>query len=164
MQPEDDETPLRSLFDATAPEADGARLSRLSAKSADVPARARRARLTFRVLLPAMAVAAGIALALALHGPAGTPGGAAPAAATTREPGARSAFAAATPRAPKPATPRDPSNGDEVESEDELLADLDPGLDAETLDDDLGLDVLDEPADDDIDSWLDATGGLEGDG
>jgi len=79
-----DERPLRALFDRTAEQATSAQLTKLAARAADVPARARRFAWPAWALGPALAAAAAVILLFAW--PRTSPEGAGLVAATPREP------------------------------------------------------------------------------
>lgn len=153
---ERDERDLAALFDATAEEADRAQLTKLGARAADVPARARRP--GWYRWVPVFAVAAGaLAVFVARGGPKQAEMADRSATPTAAPP---SALALAPSSAPSLA-PRPAEEPPEAE-ENGAVADLGYG------DEGFGLDELSGPLEDedeaDLDKWLAATDSFLEDG
>jgi hypothetical protein len=154
-----DEARLKQLFDASAARPSGPVLTKLRARAAEVPDRAPRAprwlpRWAWSPLLGGLAVGAG-ALAVTIgvsldRQPEAGPSPEVVTHAPVQAP-APSALAASP-----SSTPSQDDVADDVFDEGAELAEFDLGVDDPYLD----VDALDDPAEDDLDAWWEATADL----
>jgi len=153
---ERDEHELKALFDATAEEPSGAQLTKLRARAADVPGRARRPRWLFWA--PFAAVAAGALLVVMLQG------GAKDAEVARGTSTASVRFEAPAPSVTQhaPAPSQESTPDEEAPEENGALAELGDLNDGDDFEDFPG--PLDEPDDAELDDWLAATSSFLEDG
>jgi hypothetical protein len=159
----ENEAVLKRLFDASATELSGPSLTKLRARAREVPERAPRAprwlpRWAWSPLLGGLAVGAGalaVAIGVGIRGPESvSPGAMAGPDALVSE--QRAPRAADPPMASSSAAPEADDFLDEdpfLEESAELAADFDLDVDQSYLD----FDPIDDPADDDLDAWWEAT-------